>query len=340
MKILFSLLAAQDEAVNKSIELGKRLVQRSHQVTFLGNFRPEIGAILKEQGIAFSENIHDEVFNGMFVASLGAPGEFANLAQKVPSILLVNECANDMMSLRGDFIHWTNLFRTAKASIFATELQRDRVFSSYLNGVDPGRIFVLPCGAAPKYFTGRKLFERDYFEVVMSSPILPYTGQRELIATGERLRDFKLIFTFIGDASKLDSLPAGTRKIIEKSPERYQIMGSKTEAETFDILSKADLYAHATADCSWPQGLIDSAALGLPVMLSDIDAFNNPWKNGINCLKFPVNSPNFIASSMRMLLQDDVLRSNLSSMAQVTAQRYSYENYYNQVINLAESCFK
>jgi hypothetical protein len=75
-------------------------------------------------------------------------------------------------------------------------------------------------------------------------------------------------------------------------------------------------------------------------MLSDIDAFNTPWKNGINCLKFPVNSPNFIASSIRMLLQDDVLRSNLSSMGQVTAQRYSYENYFNQVINLAESCFK
>jgi glycosyltransferase involved in cell wall biosynthesis len=340
MKILFSLLAAQDEAVNKSIELGKRLIARSHQVTFLGNFRPEICAILKEQRIDHSENIKDETFNGMFVASLGAPGEFATLAQKVPSILLVQECANDMMTLRGDFIHWTSLFRSAKASVFATELQRDRVFSSYLNGVDPSRIFVLSSGADPKYFSGRKLFERDYFEVVMSSPILPYTGQRELIATGERLRDFKLIFTFIGDATRLNMLPEGTRKIIEKSPERYQILGSKTENETFEILSKSDLYAHATADCAWSQGIIDAAALGLPLMLSDIDAFNSPWKNGINCLKFPVNSPNFIASSMRMLLQDDVLRSGLSSMAQLTAKRYSYENYYNQVINLAESCFK
>ena len=340
MKILFSLLAAQDEAVNSSIELAKRLIKRSHQVTFLGTFRPEIIAILNEHQIQFSENIKDEVFGGMFVASLGAPGEFANLAQKVPSILLVQECANDMMNLRGDFIHWTNLFRSAKASIFATEQQRDRVFSSYLNGVDPTRIFVLSSGAAPKYFTGRKLFERDYFEVVMSSPILAYTGQREMIATGERLRDYKLIFTFIGDTSKIDMLPEGTRKIIEKSPERYQMLGSKTEQETFEIMSKADLYMHATADCSWPLGVIDAAALGLPLMLSDIDGFNNPWKNGVNCLKFPVNSPNFIASSIRMLLQDDVLRSNLSSMAQATAQRYSYENYYNQVINLAESCFK
>lgn len=340
MKILFSLLAAQDEAANKSIELARRLIKRSHQVTFLGNFRPEIATILKEQGITASENIKDQVFDGMFIASLGAPAEFANLAQKVPSILLVQECANDMMTLRGDFIHWTSLFRAAKASIFATELQRDRVFSSYLNGVDPSRIFVLPSGAEPKYFSGRKQFERDYFEVVMSSPILPYTGQRELIATGERLRDYKLIFTFIGNSSKLESLPEGTRKIIEKSPERYQIIGSKTESETFEILAKADLYAHATADCAWSQGIIDAAALGLPLMLSDIDAFNSPWKNGINCLKFPVNSPNFIASSMRMLLQDDVLRSNLSAMGQLTAKRYPYENYYNQVINLAESCFK
>jgi len=59
--------------------------------------------------------------------------------------------------------------------------------------------------------------------------------------------------------------------------------------------------------------------------------------HGVNCLKFPINRPDFLASTIRMVLQDDALRTSLSQAAQQTARRFSSERYFDTIVRSVEA---
>jgi glycosyltransferase involved in cell wall biosynthesis len=340
MKLLVSLLGAQSEAVARAIELGKQLRGRGHSLDYLGNFAQADLAEIQALGASVIQQISNEPYDAMLVASLGGPERLAQLARRVPTVLLVQESMLDLMSLKGDFVHWVSLFRAARGIVFMTEQQRDKVFASFVTGLEPSRLVTLACGAPAEAFAPRTGKPKDFFGIAMSAPVVASKYQQDLISAGERLRDFNLIFTFIGDNSQVASLPEGIRKIIERHPERYVFTGAKTGAQTLQLLRDNDLYCHTSSDEGWSQAVINAAAIGLPLMLSEIDAFAGTWINGVNCLKFPISKPDFLASSLRMILQDDVLRASLGQAAQNTAKRYSADRYASVVTQLLESTKK
>jgi glycosyltransferase involved in cell wall biosynthesis len=239
------------------------------------------------------------------------------------------------MALKGDFVHWVTLFRLAKRIVFLTERQKDKTFASFTAGLDD-RIVVAPCGAPADIGKLRVPAGKDYLGVVMHAPVLSHKRQQDLIAAGERLREYNLSFTFIGESQGFDTMPEGMRKIVTRNPERYQFVGYQTGAQTRDLLAKNDLYCHTSSDEAWPQSVIDAAGMGLPLMLSEIEAFSKLWVHGVNCLKFPTGNPDFLASSLRMLLQDDVLRNNLSAQSVNTSKRFSHDRFYGAMVQMVE----
>ncbi len=340
MKLLISLLGAQSEAVARAIDLGKQLRGRGHALDYLGTFTQADMAEIQAQGASAIHQIGAEPYDALLVASLGGPDRLTQLARRMPTVLLVQESMLDLMSLKGDFVHWVSLFRAARGIVFMTEQQRDKVFASFITGLDTARIVTMGCGAPAEAFAPRAGKPKEFFGIAMSAPVVASKHQQDLISAGERLREFNLIFTFIGNNSQMASLPEGIRKIVERHPERYVFTGAKTGSETLQLLRDNDLYCHTSSDEGWSQAVINSAAIGLPLMLSEIDAFAGTWINGVNCLKFPIGKPDFLASSLRMLLQDDVLRASLGTAAQGTARRYSADRYTSVVTQLLESTKK
>ncbi len=335
MQILVSLLGAQGDAVARATALGKLLTARGHSLTFLGDF-PENAlqeiAALPAQAL---KQVSDQKFDALLVAALGGPERLAAIARKLPTLVWVQESFLDLMALKGDFVHWVTLFRHAKRIVFLTERQKDKTFASFTSGLDD-KIAVMACGAPADIGKLRVPSEKEHFGVVMHAPVLPHKRQQDLIAAGERLRDFNLSFTFIGEMQGMGGMPEGMRKIVERQPERYNFVGYQTGAQTRALLAKNDLYVHTSSDEAWPQSVIDAAAMGLPLMLSEIEAFSKVWVHGVNCLKFPTNNPDFLASSLRMILQDDVLRHNLSVQSGNTAKRFSGERFYGALVQMVE----
>jgi len=242
------------------------------------------------------KQVSDQKFDAVLVAALGGPERLASIARRLPTLVWVQESFLDLMALKGDFVHWVSMFRMAKRIVFLTERQKDKTFASFTAGLDDKSV-VLACGAPADIGKLRVPVEKEHFSVVMHAPVLPHKRQQDLIAVGERLRDYNLSFTFIGENQGLAAMPEGMRKIVERHPDRYNFVGYQTGAQTRALLAKSDLYVHTSSDEAWPQSVIDAAAMGMPLMLSEIEAFSKLWVHGVNCLKFPTNNPDFLASS-------------------------------------------
>jgi len=335
MKLLCSLLGAQGDVIARVTQLGRLLTARGHSLTFLGDFPENVLQEIAAMPAQAVKQVSDQKFDALLIGSLGGPDRLAQIAKRLPSLILVQEGFLDLMSLKGDFIHWVSLFRSARRIVFLTDLQKDKTFASFTSGLE-SKIMTLPSGTSPELSKLRAGVEKDYFGVVMHAPVLPHKRQIDLIAAGERLREFNLVFTFIGETHGLNALPEGTKQIIARHPARYQFVGYKTGQETHAILAQNDLYCHTSSDESWPQSVLDSASMGLPLMLSEIEAFTKVWTHGVNCLKFPTNNPDFLASSMRMLLQDDVLRQNLISQGKNTAKRFPEDRFNSAMVQMVE----
>lgn len=338
MRLLLSLIGAQGDALARALGVGRRLRERGHELVFLGEFGAGVQMELARMGAAVVRQAQPEGFDAALMFSLGAPDRMAALARKLPTVLLVQESQLELMALKGDFVHWVSLFRAARRIVFLSEHQRDKVFASFLTGIDDAHVAVWHGTAAPAAWEPAPPQAKDYFGVVMCAGTGPQWRVQDLIAAGERLRDFSLLFTFVGPEGLAASLPDGARKVAERHPGRYTFVAPATPADMLTLIRRNDLYCESSADAACPQPVLDAAASRLPVMLADIAPLARDWVNGVNCLKFPVNRPDFLAALLRMLLQDDVLRNTLADAAQATVRRFgSADAYVDQVARLVET---
>ena len=71
--------------------------------------------------------------------------------------------------------------------------------------------------------------------------------------------------------------------------------------------------------------LLEAAAAGLPVVVSDLPVFSEFMENGVDCLMVPVGDPADLANVLARVMKDPVLRDGLVARAYETATRYSWD---------------
>jgi hypothetical protein len=337
MKALVTLVGAQGDAIARALAVTVGLRGRGHEVVVLGSLDPLLREAFEATGAVLTDKVPASGFDAAAIFSLGAPDRLAALARQMPTVLLLHESMLELMSLKGDLVHWVSLVRAARSRVFLSEYQRDKVFGSFTAGLDSRQLAVWSPSASPLAQPLKTRPEKDHFGIVIGGGFTSNRRAQDVVAAGERLREFNLVFTFVGDASGLANLPEGTRKVLARHPGRYVVAGVRTPAQTVALLQANDLYIEASADAIDPVCMIDAAACRLPLLISDIEPFAREWANGINCLKFPVNRPDFLASLTRMILQDDVLRNSIADEAKASAQRRGNDRYTAQTVQLIES---
>jgi glycosyltransferase involved in cell wall biosynthesis len=99
-------------------------------------------------------------------------------------------------------------------------------------------------------------------------------------------------------------------------------------------LKSADMFVF----CSWTEGLgkslLEAMACGLPVIVSDIDVFNEFMVDGQNGLVVPVKDPHSIAEAIMRFLVDPDLRDRCGKGASRTMQDFSITNEASAWIDL------
>jgi glycosyltransferase-like protein len=87
----------------------------------------------------------------------------------------------------------------------------------------------------------------------------------------------------------------------------------------------ADVLAFPSTREGFGLVLLEAAAAGLPVVVSDLPVFSEFMEDGVDCLMVPVGDPADLANVLARVMKDPVLRDGLVARAHETAARYSWD---------------
>ena len=132
------------------------------------------------------------------------------------------------------------------------------------------------------------------------------------------------------DPEKSDSLPEGAVANAKAAGVRF--LGMRTDME--DLYSAMDLFVLPSHREGFPRAAMEAAAMGLPVVATDIRGCRQVVEDGVNGLLVPVRDPRALAAAISKLGEDRELRDKMSSAsARVARERFDEQEVVRIVMD-------
>jgi glycosyltransferase involved in cell wall biosynthesis len=146
-------------------------------------------------------------------------------------------------------------------------------------------------------------------------------GYRELLDAAARLRDRlpQLRFVIVGptDADKRDALtPADMRRA--ESESNVQFLGLRDDVEA--LYASMDLYVLASHREGWPRSAMEAAAMGVPVVATDIRGCRQVVDDGVTGVLVPPRDSAALAAAVEQLAREPDTRSRMATAARRKAR--------------------
>jgi glycosyltransferase involved in cell wall biosynthesis len=144
-------------------------------------------------------------------------------------------------------------------------------------------------------------------------------GYREVFAAAEQLRASRPQVRFVvagpADPDKADAI---TRAELDRATAAgIRFLGMYAEVER--LYPAFDLYVLASYREGFPRSAMEAAAMGLPLVLTDIRGCRQIVDHGSNGLLVPVRNPAGLASAICRLVDDPQLRSSMGRTSRAKA---------------------
>ncbi|MFQ5947502.1 MAG: GNAT family N-acetyltransferase, partial [Acidimicrobiia bacterium] len=142
-------------------------------------------------------------------------------------------------------------------------------------------------------------------------------GFLELFEAATELDDRYLVVV-IGpqEPGKADALPRDALRSAEQAGVRF--LGMRTDIE--HLYSAMDLFVLPSHREGFPRSAMEAAATGLPVVASDIRGCREVVEPGVNGLLVPARDPEALATAIRILGDDPVLREKMGRAGRLKAE--------------------
>lgn len=204
-------------------------------------------------------------------------------------------------------------FRTPRLwTIFQN--QHDSEVFIRMNLIDAKRSTVIPgSGVDTDRFAPRKKIGSETAVVLMASRLLWDKGIGEFVRAAHLLRERGVSTSFWVAGSPDKGNP---RCVSEKNLERWRKEGIVEflgyREDMTDLLPQADV---ATLPSYYNEGvpkfLLEAAAVGLPIVTTDIESCRMVVNEGVNGLLVPPKDPHALADSVERLIKDPCLRARM-----------------------------
>lgn len=146
-------------------------------------------------------------------------------------------------------------------------------------------------------------------------------GYRDLFAAVARLRstDPGIRFVVVGpfEPEKPDAI--GTDEIDAAGAMGVRFLGMRSDMP--DLYSAMDLYVLASHREGFPRSAMEAAAMGLPIVATDIRGCREVVDDGVTGLLVPRGNPDALAAAIARLGSDPVLRARLGAAGREKARR-------------------
>lgn len=209
--------------------------------------------------------------------------------------------------------------------IFVSEITKEKVLAGIKGRIES--CSVIPNGV------DRNLLEVPHEErnyILFFSRIDIYTKGLDLLMeafeqTGSEYPDLKLILA----GHETDSF----HKLLSRCPsslrERVEYAGFVTGAEKVRLLSGTKIFVLPSRHESAPVSVLEAAALGKPMIVSDIPELEFVRREGFG-LSFPSGSAQGLAERMKTLLDDDTGRLSMGMLGREFAARFLWDDIARQ----------
>jgi 1,2-diacylglycerol-3-alpha-glucose alpha-1,2-glucosyltransferase len=198
------------------------------------------------------------------------------------------------------------------------------------NGIDENRFGVE--NIEPGQF--RKEHGLERFTILSVGQVIPRKGVNDFLEVAKALPQFD--FVWLGERlSQWLTFYPQMHRAIENAPDNVKFLGfvDKVEAAYQDV----DVFFFPTYEENQPMTILESVAMGLPMVLRDIRAFSDWLIEDVHCLKGSTNE-DFIAQ-IEAMANDGAMRerhsNNLLDMASshyLTNVGQQYQTVYNALL--------
>lgn len=179
-------------------------------------------------------------------------------------------------------------------------------------------------------------------------PVILYLGRLDegkglfdlLDAHSKLCQSRQIMLRLVGDGGATDDLREYARTLGTR--EQVEFVGVVPHSRVQEYYRSADVYCLPSYSEGFPLGNIEAMACGTPVVSTDIAPIREQINNGETGLLVEPGNVSELESKLSRLIEDEQLRSALSSQAQKWVQQLSweqqaskFESFYQQAVTTA-----
>ena len=203
-------------------------------------------------------------------------------------------------------------------------MRRLRVPASKLhllgNGVDLARFDPAGTADARAQVRGELGVADEAVVVGLVGRLVAEKGYREVFAAAEQLRashpQVRFVVAGPDDPDKADAI---TQAELDRATEVAGVRFLGMHAEVERLYPAFDVYVLASYREGFPRSAMEAAAMGLPLVLTDIRGCRQVVEHGRNGLLVPARDPAGLASAIGTLVDDPQLRSSMGQASREKA---------------------
>lgn len=201
----------------------------------------------------------------------------------------------------GYLLEKTNLIFSADLFIAISNVTSNKLI---MQGVDKTKVVTIPCGVESSEFK-KKVHKSKITQIICISRLVSYKRIKDLlfafVLVERELKKVKLLIVGSGPQKKELLQLARELKILNK----IQFLENLSRMKLVEKIKESHLFVLPSAVEGFGISTIESAAGGVPYVVSDIPVFREVTKNGKGGLLFNLGSPTDLAAKIKCLLQDD-----------------------------------
>jgi glycosyltransferase involved in cell wall biosynthesis len=139
-----------------------------------------------------------------------------------------------------------------------------------------------------------------------------------------------VIFWLVGDGPRKPQLELLSAEL--GLGERVRFLGMREDAVS--LVAAADLFVLSSFSEGLPISVVESIALGVPVVATDVGGVREAFTDGVEGLLVPVRSPDRLAQALINVLNDSSLSAKLSAAALRRRARFDVRTTARQLTDL------
>lgn len=331
MKVLF--LAHELGTTGPVVKLHafvRYLRERGDEVTVACPSEGLYASRLREIGCAVVRETRSDDHDVAVVLTMVVHKMAMQISRMLPVVCLLTEGRSIVHNGTTSMREVVSFFSSMTAVVFVSRVQRDRIFTSFLDETDQRRLHVIENGCLPPPDGwSRRDRPNPVPRIVFIGSVYPRKRPEHLLQAVRLLRGPRPECIYIGDTVNM----ALCGPDLKQAADRGEIMltGAVPRERIFDLAREGDVFCLPSTDEASPLSVLDAGLMGLAPVLTDLSVYDGVWKHGQNCLMAPVGDVEVLSAMLQALLDRPALRARVALEATETSKRHSFADYAHRL---------